>query len=90
MNASLYTYLVMDQGDHQGRYTVLEAGDDIRLGRGLDCEIVLNDPLSSRVHAVIYCRDQQWQLRDADSRNGTFVDDVRIEDVNCSRPYLVR
>ena len=81
VNAPLYSYLLMTQGDHRGRHTLLEGDDDIQIGRGLDCEIVLNDPLTSRVHAVIYRRDEQWRLRDADSRNGTFVGDDKIDDV---------
>ena len=81
VNSQLYSYLVMTAGDHCGRYILLEGDDDIHIGRGLDCEIVLNDPLSSRVHAVVYHRDQQWRLRDADSRNGTFVDGSQIDDV---------
>jgi two-component system response regulator HydG len=81
VNNQLYSYLVMTAGDHCGRYILLEGDDDIQIGRGLDCEIVLNDPLSSRVHAIVYRRDQQWRLRDADSRNGTFVDGNQIDDV---------
>ena len=74
VNSQLYSYLVMTAGDHCGRYILREGDADIHIGRGLDCEIVLNDPLSARFHAVVYPRDQQWRLRDADSRNGTFVD----------------
>lgn len=81
VNAQLYSYLVVTAGDHCGRYILLEGEDDIRIGRGLDCEIVLNDPLSSRVHAIVYRHGQQWQLRDADSRNGTFVDGSPVDDV---------
>ena len=81
VNNHLYSYLVMTAGDHCGRYILLEGNDDIQIGRGLDCEVVLNDPLSSRVHAIVYRRDQQWRLRDADSRNGTFVDGSQIDDI---------
>ena len=81
VNAQLYSYLVVTAGDHCGRYILLEGEDDIRIGRGLDCEIVLNDPLSSRVHAIVYRHGQQWRLRDADSRNGTFVDGSPVDDL---------
>ena len=81
VNIPLYSYLLMTQGDHQGRHILLEGDDDIQIGRGLDCEIVLNDPSSSRVHAVIYRRDEEWRLRDADSRNGTFVGETKIDDI---------
>ena len=81
VNAQLYSYLVVTAGDHCGRYILLEGEDEVRIGRGLDCEIVLNDPLSSRVHAIVYRHGQQWRLRDADSRNGTFVDGSPVDDV---------
>ncbi len=81
VNSQLYSFLLMTTGDHRDRYTLLEGDDDIQIGRGLDCEIVLNDPMSSRVHAIVYRRGQQWRLRDADSRNGTVVNETKIEDV---------
>jgi len=57
----------------------LEGGRDYVLGRGRDCDIVLEDLLSSRHHARIAVADGV-AIRDLESRNGTFVDDVRIED----------
>ncbi len=81
VNSQFYSYLLMPSEDHRDRYTLLDGDDDIRIGRGLDCEIVLNDPMSSRVHAIVYRRGQQWRLRDADSRNGTVVAEAKIDDV---------
>ena len=81
MNNQLYSYLLMAIEDHRDRYILLDGDEDIQIGRGLDCEIVLNDPMSSRVHAIVYRRGQQWRLRDADSRNGTVVGQAKIEDV---------
>ena len=79
VNSQFYSYLLMPSEDHRDRYTLLDGDDDIRIGRGLDCEIVLNDPMSSRVHAIVYRRGQQWRLRDADSRNGTVVAEAKID-----------
>ncbi len=45
----------------------------------MNCDIVLADPLCSRVHAVLEAKDEGWWLRDADSRNGTFVDDEQVQ-----------
>jgi Nif-specific regulatory protein len=81
VNNQLYSYLLMAIEDHRDRYILLDGDEDIQIGRGLDCEIVLNDPMSSRVHAIVYRRGQQWRLRDADSRNGTVVGQAKIEDV---------
>lgn len=47
------------------------------IGRGLQCQIQLQDPQSSRIHASVYCEDGQWWIRDNESSNGTFVNGQR-------------
>jgi pSer/pThr/pTyr-binding forkhead associated (FHA) protein len=56
----------------------LVAGRSYVLGRGRDCDVVLEDLLSSRRHASIEV-GETITIRDLESRNGTFVDDARIE-----------
>ena len=56
----------------------LDASQPIRIGRGSGCQICLSDPLSSRTHAIISYEDGEWRASDADSRNGTLVNDERI------------
>lgn len=51
-----------------------------RIGRGLDCDIILADPLASRVHAVIVREEEGWWIRDAGSRNGTFVHGQKVDE----------
>jgi pSer/pThr/pTyr-binding forkhead associated (FHA) protein len=59
------------------------SGGRIRIGRGKECELrpVGSDDTSvSRVHAEIVLKpDGRVVLRDAQSRNGTFVGDVRVQ-----------
>jgi Nif-specific regulatory protein len=43
------------------------------IGRGAECQVQLNDPLCSRVHAKIHYSDGRWTVMDAGSRNGTAV-----------------
>jgi len=49
------------------------------LGRGPCNTIILPDTFVSTEHAIIALRDGQWWLEDRDSRNGTTVNDIRIE-----------
>lgn len=53
----------------------------ITIGRKEDCEIVIEDPTASRVHAQIIIRDKKLYLRDKGSKNGTFFerDNLRKE-----------
>lgn len=59
----------------------LEASQPIRIGRGNGCQICLSDPLSSRTHAIISYEDGHWIASDADSRNGTLVNEKKISQV---------
>ena len=49
-----------------------------RLGRGEDCDIRFSDPRVSTDHAEVYWEDEKWWLKDLGSRNGTFLDGVRV------------
>ncbi len=81
-------YLAMVSGPSPGVRFGLNAAIENRIGRGNDCQISLNDPRCSRVHAIVHCNDDGWWLRDAGSRNGTYcsgqkVDEIRLHD-GCS------
>ncbi|WP_044507440.1 FHA domain-containing protein, partial [Mycobacterium simiae] len=46
---------------------------DIRIGRATDNQVVLDDLLVSRYHAVVRRTGNQWELVDNHSANGTYV-----------------
>lgn len=60
-----------------GAQIELAAGREYVLGRDRECDIVLDDLLSSRRHARLAV-GEEVAITDLESRNGTFVDDVRI------------
>ncbi len=51
--------------------------EELVVGRGSTCEIVLDDHAVSRQHARITNREGAWHLEDLGSRNGVLVDGVR-------------
>ncbi|HET9496077.1 MAG TPA: DUF3662 and FHA domain-containing protein [Chloroflexia bacterium] len=53
----------------------------LSIGRGLDNDLVIDDPRVSRHHAQITFRHSHYLLRDLRSTNGTFVNDQPIEAV---------
>ena len=53
----------------------------ISIGRGLDNDLVIDDPRVSRHHAQITFRHSHYLLRDQRSTNGTFVNNQPIETV---------
>jgi hypothetical protein len=48
-------------------------GDELTIGRGGGCGIVLDDGFVSQVHARLYLRDGNAYIEDLGSRNGTIV-----------------
>jgi two-component system response regulator HydG len=55
------------------------AGDSaVRLGRGLDNAVVLNDRHASRQHAEVFPAGGRWFIRDCESINGTRLNGRRI------------
>jgi hypothetical protein len=64
------------------RYQAIDvslAGRDIVAGRAADCDLVLDDTLVSRRHAVFRHRDEAVEVEDLGSRNGVLVNDKRID-----------
>jgi hypothetical protein len=54
---------------------------DFVIGRSLECQLALDDPMVSRRHAVIEVRGNVAKLRDLGSRNGVTVNGARVADV---------
>ena len=86
----VFTYVTSLNGPRAGSNFVLEDGADNPIGRGTDCHIVLSDPLCSRVHAKFVYRDGGWWLLDAESRNGTFVNQQKVDEAQLSEGCRIR
>lgn len=55
-------------------------GEGVRIGRASDADIVVDDLLVSRHHALLRRSDEDgWELVDTGSANGTYVNGRRIE-----------
>jgi class 3 adenylate cyclase/pSer/pThr/pTyr-binding forkhead associated (FHA) protein len=50
----------------------------IKIGRTPHCDLVINDPLVSREHALLQVKAGEITLEDLNSANGTLVNDQRI------------
>lgn len=86
----LYTYLTMTVGGQAGTNFVLDPNAENRLGRGIDGVVVLTDPLCSRVHATIRHAHGAWTIRDAESRNGTYVNGQKIDEAVLAEGHYIR
>jgi len=86
----LYSYLTVTLGRDVGAHHLLDPEQETRIGRGTECTIQLNDPLCSRVHCILRVRDGQWVAVDAESRNGTFVNDRKIDEAVLSEGHYLK
>jgi DNA-binding winged helix-turn-helix (wHTH) protein len=53
------------------QWTLLK--DEVTIGRGEECDIVVPERQVSRQHARIYLEEDAYYIQDLDSRNGTWV-----------------
>jgi DNA-binding CsgD family transcriptional regulator len=61
---------------HDGKE--IEVSGELVIGRNLDCQIPLDDGLTSRRHARMYVTEEGLTIEDLGSRNGVFVNQKRI------------
>jgi Nif-specific regulatory protein len=80
----------MTVGSRAGVSFLLDPTEENPIGRGPECVVVLGDPLCSRVHAIVVQQSGVWHIRDAGSRNGTFVNGQKIDDAVLADGHVVR
>ncbi len=56
-------------------------GDRVVIGTHEGCDLVLSDSTVSRQHVEIVLVPDGYRIRDLDSKNGTFMDGLRVHDV---------
>ncbi|MDP3279213.1 MAG: FHA domain-containing protein [Deltaproteobacteria bacterium] len=64
-----------------GQVLVVPVGGQFAIGRSSDCQLALEDPLVSRMHAVFKWVGDSLVIEDLSSRNGVKVNDQRIDGV---------
>ncbi|MGK5082907.1 FHA domain-containing protein [Bdellovibrionota bacterium FG-1] len=64
--------------------------DEVSIGRGKGCDIVLNDKKSSRKNAIIRRAGLSFTIKDLESANGTFVNGSRVSEQELSGDDLIR
>jgi DNA-binding NtrC family response regulator len=73
--------LFVQQGLQHGLFFPLDpARREYTIGRDPSSSLVLDDEGVSRNHAKVVHRDGRWYLRDAGSRNGTYLNSLRVEE----------
>jgi transcriptional regulator with GAF, ATPase, and Fis domain len=81
--------VVVQRGGAPALETVVVADGPLTIGRE-GCDLTVEDDLVSRAHAEVDYDGEVWTIRDLGSRNGTFVDGSRVENISMSSPQVVR
>lgn len=71
-------YFLIEKGPTPGAILPIN-GQSEDIGRSVECEIMLDVPSISRRHARYYVENGQAKLEDLNSRNGTYVNNVKVE-----------
>lgn len=71
--------LVVIYGSDLGKRLQLGT-EQLECGRSMQCDVPLDDDAVSRRHAVIRWTGSGYQLRDLGSTNGTYVNDVAVQE----------
>jgi pSer/pThr/pTyr-binding forkhead associated (FHA) protein/tetratricopeptide (TPR) repeat protein len=64
--------------------------DEIVIGRGKECDVVLNDKKSSRKNTIIAKVGNRYVVRDLDSSNGTYVNGDSVKERELSADDVIR
>jgi pSer/pThr/pTyr-binding forkhead associated (FHA) protein len=68
------------QGEGKPVETKLGRREEIVIGRGVECDVVIKDVKASRRHCRLVRKGEGFLLEDLGSKNGTFVDGKKISD----------
>lgn len=71
--------LAVVEGPLKGSHMEIASLEDLTVGRAGDNDFQLGDDFASSRHARLFRRGSEWFVEDLDSRNGTFVNGVRID-----------
>ncbi|MEJ4097056.1 FHA domain-containing protein FhaB/FipA [Corynebacterium bovis] len=71
--------LTLTTGPLAGTTLDLEGYREVTIGRSAACTLVVEDDFASASHARLSNTGSGWYVEDLDSRNGTFLDGLRID-----------
>lgn len=70
------TLVILEPAENAGRSFILDG--EVSIGRAAGCQITLDDTYASQIHARVFARDNQWQVEDVGSTNGTWLNRHKV------------
>ncbi len=81
--------IVMLEGPSRGKKIDLNK-TIFRVGKKEDNELVIEDKTVSRNHFVIEKHEDSYRLKDLDSTNGTYINDIRVKEAYLTPADIIR
>jgi len=72
------------RGNNEARNDYVLDKMKIIAGRSPNCDIQIGDLMVSNKHFCVWFEDEEWRIRDLNSRNGTYLNGQRVDE-----PYLL-
>lgn len=66
-------------GPMTGSHMNISSLEEITIGRSSDCTFIVRDEYASGRHAYLFRRGAEWFIEDLESRNGTYLENHRID-----------
>ena len=73
--------LTVALGPRKGQSVAADVSRRLLVGRGQTCQLQIVDRRMSREHFVAEWSEGSWKIRDLTSRNGTFLNDQRVDHI---------
>ncbi len=84
-------YLTVQEGPAQGEIVTAEQGLMLRVGRQANADLTIADDRAlSGLHFALLCDNSNCRIRDLNSRNGTFVNGIRVNLVELHDRDIIR
>jgi pSer/pThr/pTyr-binding forkhead associated (FHA) protein len=68
--------VVIEGDSHRG--ATFDLGDELVLGRGPKCQVVLDDSYVSQMHARLFAKGDVYMVEDLGSTNGTYLNRRKV------------
>jgi hypothetical protein len=83
-------YLIIKGPDDWAYQFPLKEDCIIRIGRAADCELRLSEPSVSFRHALLFLYRNRWTIQDNQSRNGTYVNGVMVQELSLADQDVIK
>jgi pSer/pThr/pTyr-binding forkhead associated (FHA) protein/tetratricopeptide (TPR) repeat protein len=87
--AQVRAVLVFNEGKENTSEFEIQS-DEVSIGRGKDCDVVLEDKKASKKNSIITRQGAKFRIKDLASSNGTFVNGEKIEEAELSGDDLIK